>query len=70
MATIDLHLARLDEAERATARHHLVLGIAAALKRVNSVEGATPGELAEASAAEAAWRAADKALTDYQASKL
>jgi hypothetical protein len=66
MASECEHLDRLNEAVTATERRHIAVGIAAAFKALSSVEPPTAGELADKTAAEAAWKAAAKALADYK----
>lgn len=69
MTLEDEHLADLVEAFAATGRQHVAIGLANSLKSVNTIDGPTVHELGEAETAEVAWKAADKALTDYQTSQ-
>ena len=70
MARENEHLAHLVETAVAALRSHVALGIALALKTINTVEGPTAHDRAEAEAAKATWKAADQALTDCQAGRL
>ena len=69
MTVQDEHLAILVKAAATTERHHFALGVANALRYANSVEGPSARELGEAEEAFVAWKAADRALTAYQASE-
>ena len=69
MTVQDEHLTILVKAAATTERHHFALGVANALRCANSVEGPSARELGEAEEALVAWKAADRALTAYQASE-
>jgi len=66
MALKDERLAELVEALDATGRRYLALGMATALRLTSTTDGPPTGELAATAAAEAAWKAAQKALSDYR----
>lgn len=66
MTLEDEHLAELVKT-LAAAHRHIAVGLANSLKSVNTAAGTTVHELAET--AEVAWKAAEKALMDYQASE-
>ena len=65
----DARLAELIEALETTGRRYLAFGMATALRLTTTADGAPRGELAATAAAEAAWKAAEKALSDYRAVK-
>jgi hypothetical protein len=59
------HTALIDAAADAERRNYAV-GMAAAIKSLTSALKPTPAEIAEQRTAEAEWRTASKALTDYE----
>ena len=69
MVIKDKHLAHLKDAALAARQRFVATGLTGALKNVNKMEGATLIQLAALDAADTASKAADKALTDYRASK-
>jgi hypothetical protein len=69
MTLEDEHLADLVKTLAAAHRHYIAVSLANSLKSVNTAAGTTVHELGEAEAAEVAWKAAEKALMDYQASE-
>jgi len=66
----DARLADLVQTLEATGRQYRALGLADSFKATNTVEGSTAGEIAQTAAARTNWEAAEKALSDYQASTL
>ena len=70
MALDDEHFVHLLDDPAATGRRRIEVGLVNTLKSANTVEGPTAYELGQAEVAEAAWKAADEALADYQAGKL
>jgi hypothetical protein len=57
---------RLFKAAVAARRHSIAVGMAAAIRAVNSAEGPSIDEIATSDRAEAACDSADQALLDYQ----
>jgi hypothetical protein len=69
MALKDERLAEFIDALETTGRRYLTLGMATAFRLTNTADGAPKGEMAATAAAEAAWKAAEKALADYRAAR-
>jgi hypothetical protein len=65
MAFQDKEFCRLFEVAVAARRNHIAVGIAAALRAINSPGVATPEEIEAGEAADDACVVADQALTDY-----
>ena len=70
MTLKDQRLTCLADAALAARQRYNAAGLAGSLKNVTPVERATSNKLAELEAAEAALKAADKALADYKATTL
>lgn len=60
----------LVDAEADAERRNYAVGMAAAIKSLTSAQKPTSAEIAEQRTAETEWRAASKALADYEARRL
>ena len=63
------HTALVD-AEADAERRNYAVGMAAAIKSLTCAQKPTPAEIAEQTTAETEWRAASRALADYEARRL
>lgn len=64
----DPHLTRLIKTAQATGCRHVALALALAMQLINDTTPRSRQAEAEAKTAEAAWRAASRALDDYRTS--